>query len=146
MKLQKVLTLVFSVAFFVACLQGVRVILRERAGSVCNILGPLGTNIPELVLVCGALGILLFFGVQWWKEEATDLRLCYWLFLVGGASNLLERLAYGCVTDYIHMGAFLVFNGADVLLTVGVVGMLWSFWQRRNTVTTNAKAQITNVK
>lgn len=125
MKLQKILTLVFSVAFFVACLQGVRVMLAERAGSVCNIFGPLGTNIPEVILVFGALGILLFFGVQWWKEDIVDLRLCYWLFLVGGASNLLERLVYGCVTDYIHVGTFFVFNGADVLLTVGVVGIVW---------------------
>lgn len=125
MKLQKVLTLVFSVAFFVACLQGARVIFAERVGSVCNVFGPLGTDIPEAVLVYGVLGILLFFSVQWWKERVRDLRLWYWLFLVGGASNLLERLVYGCVTDYVHMGTFFVFNGADVLLTVGVVGVVW---------------------
>lgn len=128
MKLQKVLTLVFSVAFFVACLQGVRVIFAERVGSVCNVFGPLGTDIPETVLVYGALGILLFFSVQWWKEQGRGLHLWYWLFLIGGASNLLERLAYGCVTDYIHFGTFLVFNGADVLLTAGVVGILWKYF------------------
>ncbi len=125
MKLQKVLVGVFSVAFFVVCLQGVRVILAERVGSVCNIFGPLGTNIPGVVLVFGALGILIYFGVQWWKEETTDLRVCYWLFLVGGASNLWERLTYGCVTDYINFGTFFVFNGADVLLAIGVVGIVW---------------------
>lgn len=132
MKLQNVLVGVSSVAFFVACLQGVRLILTERAGAVCNTFGPLGINIPEAVLVLGVMGILLFFGVQWWKEDARDLGLCYWLFLVGGVSNLWERLVFGCVTDYIHIGELLVFNGADVLLTVGVVGILWKYFIGRN--------------
>ena len=45
--------------------------------------------------------------------------------LAGGAlGNLLDRLAAGEVTDYIHIGSWPAFNLADIAITAGVVLMV----------------------
>jgi signal peptidase II len=41
------------------------------------------------------------------------------LMLGGGIGNLIDRIAYGSVTDFISVGSFPVFNVADSCLTVG---------------------------
>ncbi|MDO8556563.1 MAG: signal peptidase II [Nanoarchaeota archaeon] len=51
-------------------------------------------------------------------------------FIVGGAlSNLIDRILYGHVIDFIHMPywkSFPVFNLADVSITIGGVLLAWS--------------------
>jgi len=42
--------------------------------------------------------------------------------LVGGAlGNIIDRLNYGCVTDFINLMIFPVFNLADIFIFIGVI-------------------------
>jgi len=42
------------------------------------------------------------------------------LILVGGVCNLVDRLYYGYVIDYMRIGKLPVFNVADVYINIGV--------------------------
>jgi signal peptidase II len=46
------------------------------------------------------------------------------LMLGGGIGNLIDRIAYGSVIDFVSIGSFPVFNFADSCLTVGCVLMI----------------------
>jgi signal peptidase II len=45
--------------------------------------------------------------------------------ILGAASNLLDRLKYGYVVDYLDLKYFTVFNLADVMIVFGVIGLGW---------------------
>ena len=126
MKLRKVLVGACSVAFLFVLCQGVRTVLSQgKIALICNPGGAFSLALPVLALLGLAVGALILFSVQWWREEYVPARFA-WLFLIGGGvSNLFERLSYGCVTDYIRLGDFPTFNLADILLTIGVAGILW---------------------
>ncbi|MDR1068830.1 MAG: signal peptidase II [Clostridiales Family XIII bacterium] len=46
------------------------------------------------------------------------------LMLGGGIGNLIDRIAYGSVIDFVSVGSFPVFNVADSCLTVGCAIMI----------------------
>lgn len=47
-----------------------------------------------------------------------------WLIALGGASNLLERIVWGQITDYWHVGR-LEFNLADVAIVAGAILVIY---------------------
>lgn len=44
-----------------------------------------------------------------------------YLILVGGICNIIDRIVYGAVIDYIDLKFFPVFNLADVYISIGIV-------------------------
>ena len=54
------------------------------------------------------------------------------LILGGAAGNLLDRLASGEVTDYVHFSFWYIFNAADAAIVVGVGLLLLSALRARN--------------
>lgn len=80
-------------------------------------------SIPLGIVFLGAAG---YFMVQELQKEATSqfsyLTPLGGCFLLGGAlSNLLDRIAFGCVPDYFQpFQWFPVFNIADIGVSVGV--------------------------
>lgn len=48
------------------------------------------------------------------------LRIAMGMQLAGATGNLVDRLTFGMVTDFISMGSFPVWNVADASITVGV--------------------------
>ncbi|MFA6393576.1 MAG: signal peptidase II [Patescibacteria group bacterium] len=48
------------------------------------------------------------------------------LIIVGGASNLYDRLSYGYVIDYFNLAFFAVFNLADAMVTLGVLSLFFT--------------------
>lgn len=51
---------------------------------------------------------------QWWMRVALGLQL-------GGAiGNLIDRLLFGPVTDFVSVGTFAIFNVADASISIGV--------------------------
>jgi signal peptidase II len=59
---------------------------------------------------------------DWWLRVAMSLQLA------GAAGNLLDRLAFTHVTDFISVGNFAIFNVADASISTGVVVLLFGVW------------------
>jgi lipoprotein signal peptidase len=45
----------------------------------------------------------------------------------GAISNMIDRIRFGCVVDYIDLKFFPVFNLADVYITLGVIFIIFNF-------------------
>lgn len=75
--------------------------------------------------VLEALGVL---AVCWWLWTAanTGQRLCAAIVLGGAASNLLDRLQHGAVTDWIRVAPYPpYFNLADLAIRGGLIAAAW---------------------
>ena len=108
--------------------------LCEGAGcSTLRILGPVGFLRVEnrgsafglvqgfgLWTVLAIVGLLLIPVIAA-RSATSGGRFGTWLLLGGAVANLLDRLIWGGVTDFLDPGGFVVFNVADVALLVGCV-------------------------
>lgn len=97
----------------------------EGFATICNSGWPFGISValPKWFALVG-FGIGIFLVAEWWKEKSFAQEWPWLLIIFGGAGNLLERWLFGCIMDYIAMPFLPVFNIADVLLTIGVIGVL----------------------
>jgi signal peptidase II len=74
------------------------------------------------------VGIIAVFGMLWMlRKSRSDQRILHWALalVTGGAiGNLVDRIYYGVVTDFIlwryHTHEWPVFNVADIVLVIGV--------------------------
>lgn len=53
------------------------------------------------------------------------------LIIIGAISNLLDRLYYGGVVDFISIPGLIIFNISDIYISVGVVWLLWNVGQKK---------------
>ncbi len=76
-----------------------------------------------LLIIIGL--ILLIWLISKTKLPATSYQLPAALIIAGALSNILDRLIYGHVIDYIKLPGFLsfwpTFNLADVFIVIGVI-------------------------
>lgn len=72
--------------------------------------------------------IILFLIFYLLKALLSGRRLtavCLFAVVMGAASNLFDRLTYGYVIDYLDLKYFTVFNAADIMITIGIIGLLF---------------------
>ena len=79
---------------------------------------------PVIVIVCTMLilsAVALFLFLP--KRERLPDRLCLALIFAGGLGNLIDRILYGAVADFIEFTfiSFPVFNLADVCVVTGTM-------------------------
>jgi signal peptidase II len=90
------------------------------------------------VVICGWLAALLHR-----HQSETALPLAFSLIIGGAIGNVVDRLVYGAVVDflYFHIGqyAWPAFNLADSAITVGVALMLWSQFRPHPTTKESAR-------
>lgn len=73
---------------------------------------------------------LIAAGVAWWmRREANRIDLLALSLVLGGAlGNILDRVRFGYVVDFVHVHvgewSFYVFNVADAAITIGVAILL----------------------
>ena len=87
----------------------------------------LGDRLPSSAVITGTAAITAMIATYAWRTAPTTGRLARWSWaaiLGGAAANLIDRLADGVVTDYLHTGWWPTFNLADTLLSLGVVGLV----------------------
>jgi len=98
-------------------------------------------NNADLIILTIAI-ILFVFWLLWSTEIHKKLARLGYLFVIGGAlGNLVDRLRFHYVTDYVlfHIGkwSFAIFNLADTFITTGaiciIVSELWSWYQEKFT-------------
>lgn len=97
-----------------------------NTGAAFGMLSDYGTFFIIVAIVVIA-GIGLYYRRlpkgQWW------LFLSLGLQVGGAAGNLVDRLRFGHVTDFIQIGIFPIFNLADVAIVSGVGILAIHFWR-----------------
>lgn len=79
-------------------------------------------NQTFLLAVAAVLGILVFLVYfRYIPLESTLLKVGLGLDLGGAVGNLIDRLRFGEVTDFIDIGPWPVFNVADSAIVVGTI-------------------------
>ncbi len=80
-------------------------------------------NLVFTILAFIVIAAIIYYYPQ---VEANDwpLKIAMGLQFAGAAGNLIDRLMFGRVTDFISVGTFPVFNVADSSITIGVVVLL----------------------
>jgi signal peptidase II len=100
---------------------GVKLVYARNSGVAFSALSGGG---PLVVLVAIlALGALVFFFVTHLGRPLVWLPTG--LLLGGAAGNLIDRVRYGNVTDFIKLPHWPAFNLADVAITVGVLALVY---------------------
>lgn len=87
------------------------------------------SEVTRWLLVGFTAAIALFVLAWMWREKRRDDTIGLALVLGGALGNILDRVRYGYVVDFLdlHFGEvrpFLVFNVADAAITIGVLLLL----------------------
>jgi signal peptidase II len=111
--------------------------LSMNPGSAFGLFGSLGPSVTRVLL--SVVGVAAVFGMVYMlKKSRPDQRILHWaLALVAGGAvgNLIDRIAFSVVTDFVlwkyKTHEWPVFNIADVVLVVGV-GLMFIDIQKEN--------------
>ena len=67
-------------------------------------------------------------------QESRRMMLALSLIMAGAIGNLIDRLAYGHVVDFLlvywHPWYYPAFNIADMAITLGAILVIWDEWRR----------------
>ncbi len=82
-------------------------------------------SIPgKVVLLLFACALVLWLLVCLWRSPSKLESICYGLIIGGAVGNIIDRIYYGAVIDFLHFHfhnhSFPVFNIADSAITIGV--------------------------
>ena len=106
----------------------------ESIDNLCNHGIAFGFILPQIVfnILWGSIMVsVMYFWFQKIKENSGFVsQVPLLLILGGGISNLIDRLYYGCVIDYIPFLNISSFNFADVCITVGAGIILWMSFKK----------------
>lgn len=75
------------------------------------------------------IGILLY-NFDKIKNNETLLQILAGFVLGGTIGNLIDRLAYGHVIDFLDFQIWPIFNFADSFVTIGVIGLIIYLWKK----------------
>lgn len=77
--------------------------------------------------------VLVFMSLKRLTLGQLDLFSALFFIIVGAFSNLIDRIRFGFVIDYIYLKNFSVFNLADIMITLGAISfLLLNFFKQKN--------------
>jgi len=107
-------------------------ILNFRYGENRGInFGLLGDDTSVWALI--AVALVICIGVLWWMwrhPQTTLAKGCAGLLIGGALANVLDRILYGYVLDFLNMSCCginnpFVFNVADIFIFAGAIGLVF---------------------
>jgi signal peptidase II len=98
-------------------------LIRHSSGFyICNTSIAFGLKIPEALFWIFWLAIIFSLIYKTYKfEYKIQDTMEYMLVLSGAFSNIIDRLYFGCIIDFIDFQIWPVFNLADVFISTGVI-------------------------
>ncbi len=81
---------------------------------------PLSGPILSVFIIAIILILLYFCAILIKKEEYVQVS-CLAFVILGAISNIIDRIKYGFVIDYLDLKYFTVFNIADSMIVIGAV-------------------------
>lgn len=91
-----------------------------------------GVYLPKVFLLPLVTGVVVFLSgllIIAWRQKNQLSLLGYFAIILGAISNIIDRLKYDFVIDYIDLKIWPVFNLADVLILGGVVLILYQLYR-----------------
>lgn len=79
-------------------------------------------NILLIILTVIVVIVLLYYLIKHKLKRYEQIFLS--LILGGGIGNLIDRLIYGHVIDFIDLGFWPSFNIADLAISIGIIGLI----------------------
>ncbi len=101
-------------------------ILEKNITYTCNYGVAFGIKLPIILLTIIWLPIM-FYVIYLWQEKLNDkflIQIPFLLIISGGLGNVIDRMIYGCVIDYIPFLNISTFNLADAFISAGVFFIL----------------------
>jgi lipoprotein signal peptidase len=89
---------------------------------------PFRMPIIVVISLCVAVILARIMVINW--KNNTKVSFLALLIIIGAAGNLFDRIFYGFTVDYILISGRLAINISDILIVLGVAGLL--FATRRN--------------
>ncbi|NTU67221.1 MAG: signal peptidase II [Candidatus Moranbacteria bacterium] len=106
----------------------------RRSGGfyICNHGIAFGIPIPSELFYL-AWGIIIVSILIFRKRISRNSIFPVMFVLSGAISNIIDRIRFGCVTDFIDLHIWPVFNLADISITLGalLILMSWAFRKPR---------------
>ena len=90
-----------------------------------------GANSVFMILAVIVSGVIIYYFPSISRKDWV-IRTALSMQLAGALGNLIDRVIFGKVTDFISVGTFPVWNVADASITVGVVVLLIGMWVQEN--------------
>jgi len=72
---------------------------------------------------------VIFFNLDKIKEKETLLQVLVGFVLAGTIGNLIDRVFYSFVIDFLDFRIWPIFNVADSFVTIGIIGLIIYFWK-----------------
>jgi len=85
---------------------------------------PFSGVILNIIIICIIIIIIYWLIYLVNKKEYLEFILLVFVVL-GAVSNLVDRLKFGFVIDYLDLSYFTVFNIADIMIVGGVGGLIY---------------------
>lgn len=124
--------------------------IREKGGFyICNKGVAFGIRLPEILIYIFAIVLFLYFIISNYKCRISNQfqsskskkfvtwiweLICHWKFdiwilliISGAASNIIDRIYFGCVIDFIDLKIWPVFNIADIYITIGGTMLIYLY-------------------
>jgi signal peptidase II len=91
---------------------------------------PFSGPVLNIVIICLILGIIFIIGRLIFRAKKLTLEAMILTFILFGAiSNIVDRLQYGFVIDYLEIKNFTIFNLADVMISGGALFLILKNFQ-----------------
>ncbi|MFH1667884.1 MAG: signal peptidase II [Candidatus Komeilibacteria bacterium] len=86
-----------------------------------------GLPIPTLIslIISSLIIILLIIAIIKNFHKKPFLTLPLGLIVIGASSNLIDRIKYQQIIDFLHLGPWPVFNLADSFIVLGALLLIW---------------------
>jgi len=75
------------------------------------------------------IGVILYY-IGSIKEKEKLLQILVGFVLAGTIGNLIDRIAYGFVIDFLDFQIWPIFNVADSFVTIGIIGLIIYLWEK----------------
>ena len=83
-----------------------------------------------LIFISVAVIGIILYNFDKIKNNETLLQILAGFVLGGTIGNLIDRLAYGHVIDFLDFQIWPIFNFADSFVTIGVIGLIIYLWKK----------------
>ncbi|MBI1935683.1 signal peptidase II [Candidatus Woesearchaeota archaeon] len=88
-----------------------------------------GYNLFFILFSVAAAFIIIYY-IRQIKQNEKLMQFSAGLLLGGTIGNLIDRIAYGAVTDFLDFRIWPVFNIADSAVTISVIILIFHLWKK----------------